>query len=140
MIIPPGSNIERLVLIDRFATMLVNQWRNKGATTRQINNELDNRILHCGRIIFNYYRANPEAFILSEFIFITLKYCYGILKLSGHLAPVNEVFYRYFRDEILQWKVQCKQPNRSGLTMAAMVLNLYAEVTQLGNPFIVNNG
>lgn len=116
---------------------MVNQWRNRGVTTAQINDELDNRILHCGRIIFNYYSANPEKFNLSEFVYLTLKYCYGILKAAGHLAPVNEIFYQYFRTEIMQWRITAYAPVRSGLTMAAMVLNLYAEVTQLGQPFIV---
>lgn len=121
--------------------MLAN-WREHGYSSRDINAELDTRILDCGKVWYDHLKTCDgieRKFTLFKSALLALKYSYGILAAHGHL-PRREEFTQEIVEECEgEWRnwIISSEFKKSELTMAVLALQKFAEIELTGKPFIV---
>lgn len=125
--------------ISRFAAHLVGNWRGQGYSYRQINNELDRRILLCGAaVVDNYLATFNSGFNLTLFKYTTLTYCHSIFVQHKYLPPVTEAMWNdEVRQEVLAWHLTVKQPTRSHLMRCAYSLLTLASFKDSAQPILL---
>lgn len=116
---------------------MVAAWQAQGATHQQVHAELDARILMCGREVFGLFLKQPNAFRVTKFIYLALKYTYTVLATRKLIIPWQQADFAAAEQEYKQWQLAFAGARKSELVQCVLVLEFFAAIQASGKPVTI---